>query len=221
VNEFWLSCVRHVLDGSDAVYVLRAAEMLFRTQRLTTHEGSLIAADEEAVAGTNASVASPLVSMLGLPKEAAIDVLNDDNAQSYWERSDRFDLALDLTAGRHGIAALGEVIARWVRHLLTIDVDVAPLVEANDVSLTWYVGLDAQGTKIGDDLWNGEELDDAARGRIVGLYRLTFRDPAPVLDKAKGEPIYLIMAMTPDGMLRLKPQNLVTGLPVEHLEDVS
>jgi hypothetical protein len=221
VNQIVHAILRNVLDGCDDVYVLRAAEMLFRPQRLTTHEGSLIAADEEAVAGTNASVASPLVSMLGLPKEAAIDVLNDDNAQSYWERSDRFDLALDLTAGRHGIAALGEVIARWVRHLLTIDVDVAPLVEANDVSLTWYVGLDAQGTKIGDDLWNGEELDDAARGRIVGLYRLTFRDPAPVLDKAKGEPIYLIMAMTPDGMLRLKPQNLVTGLPIEHLEDVS
>jgi hypothetical protein len=221
VNQIVHAILRNVLDGCDDVYVLRAAEMLFRPQRLTTHEGSLIAADEETVAGTNASVASPLVSMLGLPKEAAIDVLNDDNAQSYWERSDRFDLALDLTAGRHGIAALGEVIARWVRHLLTIDVDVAPLVEANDVSLTWYVGLDAQGTKIGDDLWNGEELDDAARGRIVGLYRLTFRDPAPVLDKAKGEPIYLIMAMTPDGMLRLKPQNLVTGLPIEHLEDVS
>ena len=108
-----------------------------------------------------------------------------------------------------------------MNHLLAIEVDIEPLVEANDVNLTWYVGLDAQGTKIGDDLWNGEELDDAARGRVVGLYRLTFRDPAPVLDKAKGEPIYLIMAMTPDGMLRLKPQNLVTGLPIRHLEDVS
>ena len=56
--------------------------------------------------------------MLGLPAEAAIDVLNDDNAHDYWERSDRFDMALDLTAGRRGLAALGDVIARWVRHLL-------------------------------------------------------------------------------------------------------
>ena len=89
--------------------------MFFRPQRLTTHEGSLIAADEETVAGTNASSASPLVSMLGIPAEAAIDVLNDDNAHDYWERSDRFDMALDLTAGRRGLArarrgdrALGE-----------------------------------------------------------------------------------------------------------------
>jgi hypothetical protein len=159
--------------------------------------------------------------MLGLPAQAAIDVLNDDNAHQYRERSDRFDMALDMTAGRRGLAALGDVIARWIGHLLAIEVDVEPLTEARDVNLAWYVGLDAQGTKIGDDLWNGEELDDAARQRVVGLYRLTVRDPGPILDKARGDPIYLIMAMTPDGALRMKPQNLVTGLPIKHLEDVS
>jgi hypothetical protein len=221
VNQIVHAILRNILDDCEDAYALRAAELFFRPQRLTTHEGSLIAADEETVAGTNASVASPLVSMLGLPADAAIDVLNDDNAHHYWARSDRFDMALDLTAGRRGLAALGDVIARWVGHLLAVDVDVEPLIEASDVSLTWYVGLDAQGTKIGDDLWNGEDLDDATRRRVVGLYRLTFRDPGSMLDKAKGEPIYLIMAMTPDGMLRLKPQNLVTGLPIKHLEAVS
>jgi hypothetical protein len=221
VNQIVHAILRNVLDDCDDAYALRAAEFFFRPQRLTTHEGSLIAADDETVAGTNAGAASPLVSMLGLPAQAAIDVLNDDNAQQYWERSDRFDMALDLTAGRRGLAALGEVIARWIGHLLAIAVDVEPLTEARDVNLAWYVGLDAQGTKIGDDLWNGEELDDAARQRVVGLYRLTVRDPGPILDKARGDPIYLIMAMTPDGALRMKPQNLVTGLPIKHLEDVS
>lgn len=221
VNQIVHAILRNVLDDCDDVYALRAAELFFRPQRLTMHEGSLIAADDETVAGTNASAASPLVSMLGLPAQAAIDVLNDDNAEQYWERSDRFDMALDLTAGRRGLAALGDVIARWIGHLLGIAVDVEPLTEARDVTLAWYVGLDAQGTKIGDDLWNGEDLDDATRQRVVGLYRLSFRDPDPVLDKARGEPIYLIMAMTPDGALRMKPQNLVTGLPIKHLEDVS
>jgi len=42
-----------------------------------------------------------------------------------------------------------------------------------------------------------------------------------MLDKAKGEPIYLIMAMTSDESLRLKPHNLATGLPIGHLEGVS
>ena len=130
-------------------------------------------------------------------------------------------MALDLTAGRRGLEALGKVIARWIAHLLSSDVAIEPLIEAADVNLTWYVGLDAEATRIGDALWRGEELDPAARQRIVGLYRLTLRDAEIVLDNAKGEPIYLILAMTPDKKLRMKPQNLVVGLPLAHLEVVS
>jgi hypothetical protein len=37
----------------------------------------------------------------------------------------------------------------------------------------------------------------------------------------KGDPVYLILAMTGDRLLRFKPQNLVTGLPVRHLEAVT
>jgi hypothetical protein len=220
VNQLLHAILRNLLDGCDDVYVLRAAEMLFRPQRLATYEGALIAADDETIAGNNIGTASPLVSMLGLPSEAAIDVLSDDNAASYFERSDRFDMALDLTAGRRGLAALGEVIERFVRHLLAVEATVEAMTEANDVNLTWYVGLDAQGTRIGDALWNGEDLDDAALSRIVGLFRLTVSDTGAVLEKAKGEPIYLIMAMAPDGLLRMKPQNLLTGLPIRHLEEV-
>jgi hypothetical protein len=106
-------------------------------------------------------------------------------------------------------------------HFHAIAVDVEPLIEARDVRLTWYVGLDAEGTKIGDALWHGEELEEGDRRRIVGLYRLTVREADAVLDKARGEPIYLIMAMTPDGLLRLKPQNLLSGLPIRHLETAS
>ena len=53
---------------------------------------------------------------------------------------------------------------------------------------------------------------------MVGLFRLTFRDPGVVLEKVKGEPVYLILAMDPNKVLRMKPQNLVTGLPIRHLE---
>jgi hypothetical protein len=130
-------------------------------------------------------------------------------------------MALDLTAGRRGLEALGKVIARWIAHVLSSDVAIEPLIEAADVNLTWYVGLDAEATRIGDALWRGEEFGPAARQRIVGLYRLTFRDAEIVLDKAKGEPIYLILAMTPDKKLRMKPQNLMVGLPLAHLEVVS
>jgi hypothetical protein len=221
LNQLAHAILRNALDGCEDAYVLRAAELFFRPQRMTVHDGSLIAADEETVAGVNAQTTSPLVSMLGLPASANIDVLNDDNAATYWERSDRFDLALDLTAGRRGLQALGDAVARWVKHLLAVDVVIQPLTEARGVNLSWYVGLDAEGTRIGDALWHGEELDEGARSRIVGLYRLTVADPGIVLDKAKGEPIYLLLAMAPDGLMRMKPQNLVTGLPIRQLETVS
>ncbi len=221
VNQLVHVIARNMLDGSEDTSVLRAAELFFRPQKLTLHEGSLVAADEETVSGLGGKPLSPLVSMLGLPAAAEIDVLNDDNAHSYWERSDQFDMGLDLTAGRRGLAALGEVIERWIAHLLAVEVSVEPLVELQDARLSWYVGLDAEGTRIGDALWNGEELDEATHGLLVGLYRLTFADPATVKERVRGEPVYLILAMSADKVVRLKPQNLVTGLPVQHLEAVS
>ena len=159
--------------------------------------------------------------MMGLPAAAEIDVINDDNAEHYFAHSDQFHMAIDLTAGRRGLAALGEAIARWVRHVLAVDVAVEPLTEMRDVTFTWYVGLDADATRIGDALWNGEPLDEATRSRVVGLYRLSFRDPHVVAEKMKGEPVYLILAMGADKVLRMKPQNLLTGLPIRHLEAVT
>ncbi len=220
LNQLVHVILRNALDGCDDPFMLRAAELFFRPQRLTSHGGSLIAADEEVIAGGNAH-ASPLVSMLGLPASAAIDVLNDDNAETYWARSDLFDTALDLTAGRRGLAALGEVIVRWLRHLLALDGRVELLTAVRGVNLPWYVGLDAEATAIGDALWSGEALDAATQARLVGLYRLVLSDADIVLEAARGEPIYLLMAMTPDGLLRAKPQNLVTGLPIRVREAVS
>ena len=150
INQLVHVILRNALDDCDDPFVLRAAEMFFRPQRMTQHEGSLIAADEEAIAGKSDTPVSPLVSMLGIPAEAEIDVINEDNAEHYFEHSDQFHMAIDLTAGRRGLAALGEAIRRWVAHLLAIEVDVEPLTELRDVNLTWYVGLDAEATRIGD-----------------------------------------------------------------------
>jgi hypothetical protein len=221
INQLVHVILRNVLDGCDDPFMLRAAELFFRPQKLALHEGSLIAIDEETVTGARPQSVSPLVAMLGLPTTGEVDVLNDANAQTYWERSDRFDFGLDLTAGRRGLDALGNVIGRWITHLLSIEAAIEPLIAASDVNLTWYVGLDAEATRIGDALWNGEALDETTRERIVGLYRLMPADPDIVLDKARGNPIYLILAMTSERTLRMKPQNIVTGLPITHLEAVS
>lgn len=221
VNQLVHVILRNALDDCGDPFVLRAAEMLFRPQRMTQHEGSLIAADEETIAGKSDSPVSPLVSMLGIPPEAEIDIINDENADHYFAHSDQFHMATDLTAGRRGLAALGTVIERWIGHLLSIDVTVEPLIEMRDVNLAWYVGLDAEGTRIGDLLWRGEEVDEASRGRVVGLFRLTFKNPNDAAEKIKGEPVFLILAMDQDKILRIKPQNLITGLPIKHLEAVT
>jgi hypothetical protein len=212
--------LRNVLDDCDDAYILRAAEMFFRPQKLMMQEGSVTAIDEETESLLDRQPRSPLVALLGLPAATEVDMLNDAATESYWERSDRFDLALDLTAGQRGLAALGEAIARWLSHLLAIDVAIEPLAELRDAPLSWYVGLDSDATRIGDAIWNGGDLDDAMRAQLVGLFRLSFRDPADVIEKVRGEPVYLLAAMTADETLRLKPQNLVTGLPIRHQEAV-
>jgi hypothetical protein len=220
INQLVQVILRNVLDGTDDAFVLRAAELFFRPQKLNPQDGLLISADEETIAGLGAPPFSPLISLLGLSTGAEIATLSETNAATYWERSDLFDLALDLTGGRRGLAALGEVIRRWVSHFLAVEVDVIPVTELRDVTLRWYVGLDSEATRMGDALWAGEQLDDAAQARLVGLYQLNFVDAADMDEKLTGAPTYLMMAMTEDKRLRLKPQNLVSGLPVRHLEVV-
>ena len=221
INQLVHVILRNALDGVEDARVVRAAELFFRTQRVTLHGGSLIAADEETIGGVNTAPVTPLVSMLGILPEANIDVINVGNADHYWERSDQFDMALDLTAGREGLDALAQAMQRWIAHVIAVDVTIEALARLQDVHLAWYVGLDADATKIGDMLWHGEDIDEATMARVVGLFRLRFRDPAVMLDRVRGEPVYLILAMTSDKTIRMKPQNLLTGLPVRHLETVS
>jgi hypothetical protein len=221
MDQLVQAILRNVLDDCDDAFVLRAAEMFFRPQKLVVQESSIIAIDEETETSLGRHPRSPLIALLEMPTTMEVDLLNDATAGSYWERSDRFDMALDLTAGRRGAAALGDVIARWLPHLLAIDVAIEPLKELHGAPWNWYVGLSSDATRIGDVIWNGGDLDDAMRARLIGLYRLTFRDPADMIEKVRGEPVYLLVAMTPDEVLRLKPQNLVTGLPVRNAEAVN
>jgi hypothetical protein len=221
VGQLTQAILRNALDDCGDVFVLRAAEMFFRPQKLIVREGSIIAVDEETESLLDRQPRSPLVELLGLPVATEVDTLNDAIAHSYWERSDRFDLALDLSPGQRGLVALAEVAVRWLSHLIAVDVTIEPLTELRDAPLSWYVGLDAEATRIGDAIWNSGAPDRTMQSQLVGLFRLTFRDAAVMVEKVSGEAIYLLMAMTPDEMLRLKPQNLVTGLPIRQKEMVN
>lgn len=221
VNQLAHVILRNALDGCDDPFILRASELFFRPQRMTINHDSVLAVDEEWIGSENPLPTTPLLALLAVPEEARIDVLDETNAGNYWSRSDMFDMGLDLAAGGRGIAAIAEAMRRWIAHLLGVDVRIEPLTELRNVSMTWYVGLDSEATAIGDRLWNGEELDDHTAGRVTGLFRLTFSDETAASHGLEDEPVYLIMARTQEGILRMKPQNLITGLPIKHLEVAS
>src|SRR5262249_57239473 len=67
INQLVHVILRNVLEGCEDVFMLRAAELFFRPQRLSLHDGSLVAADEEKVSGANPQPVSPLVALLGPP----------------------------------------------------------------------------------------------------------------------------------------------------------
>jgi hypothetical protein len=221
IGQLTQAILRNALDECEDVFTLRAAEMLFRPQKLLMQDGGVTAIDEETEVLLGRQPRAPLIGLLGLPVASEVDVLDDATAASYWKRSDRFDMALDLTAGRRGLVALGDVVRRWLSHLLAIDVAIELLSELHNAPLSWYVGLDSEATRIGDTLWNGSDLDEETRSRLVGLFRLTFRNPEDMIEKVRGQPVYLLAAMTADEVLHLKPQNLVTGLPIRHREMVN
>jgi hypothetical protein len=221
VNQLVHVILRNALDGCEDPFVLRAAELFFRIQRILPHEQALLLGDEEIVGGRSPTPVLSLMSMLGATTDAVVDVLSEENAEAYWQRGDQFDMALDLTAGGRGPAALAQAMTRWISHLLGIDVTIEPLRALQEAKLSWYVGLDADATRLGDRLWHGEELDAPSADRVLALFRLTFGDSSRALDDVRDEPVYLMLSMTADQKLRMKPQNLLTGLPVKRLETVT
>src|SRR5947209_10075012 len=123
-------------------------------------------------------------------------------------------MALNIGSDATARRSLARVIEAWVGHLLHLEVQVEPLSAIEDRDWRWFVGLDAEATQIGNALWHGEGLSEEARSRVLASFRLTFRDVAYVDERVGERPVYILLAMTPDRMLRVKPQNLVAGLPL-------
>jgi len=217
--------LRNALDGCDDPYVLRAAELFYRSQRATVHEGSLLLADAEVVeAQYNAQHdlhSSPLTAMLHPQAFGEMDVMDDDNAWSYWSQSDAHAMAMNLGGNPKARDGLSRVIERWIAHLLGVVVKVESIASIEERDWRWFVGLDSEGTRIGNALWNGDALGSDVGARIVALMRLTFEDVRFVDERVGTKPIYLILAMDADKLVRLKPQNLVVGLPLSSVVNVA
>jgi Family of unknown function (DUF6352) len=211
--------LRNLLDGCDDSIALRATELLFRSQKATIRDGAVMLADEETVAalaesGGMGSLGRLLATNATPLKEVALDVLSPETSGSYWSRSDRFDMVLDLTFARPGLDALCRVLERWVWHFLKIRVAIEPVRRISDERWSWHLGLDVESTAILNALYRGEAVAEADVERLLSLFRLTFVDPGDMLPDLAGKPVYMGLAMDDAKRLRLKPQNLLLNLPL-------
>lgn len=210
--------LRNALEGCDDPFVLRAGELFYRSQKATFHEGALLLADAEVVEAQKLAQhdhhSSPLTAMLQPHAFAEMDVMDDDNAWSYWSRSDAHAMVMNIGGNSRARAALCRVIERWVEHLLGVTVKAETVPSIEDRDWRWFIGLDSAGTAIGNALWNGDTPGADAAERVVALIRLTFDDIRDVDERVGNNPVYLILAMDADKVVRLKPQNLVAGLPL-------
>ena len=215
LNQLVHLILRNALEGCEDPYVLRAGELFFRPQRVSFHDGAVLLADAEVIEQHELGRSqSPLVAMLGKEPVAELDVLDDHNAWTYWSRSDAHTMVLNLGSNPRSREGLARVVEVWVRHLLNVEVRVEPVSRVEDRDWRWFVGLDAAATGIGNALWSGKVVDEDAQARILALFRLTFADQTSVEPRAAGHPVYCLLAMTPDKTVRVKPQNLIMGLPV-------
>lgn len=202
--------LRNALDGCGDVRVLRAAEMLFRPQRVHLHDGALMLADDELVGELEAEMhGNPLFAMMNGGVEE-LDILGDGNAWTYWSRSDAHSMVLPFGADPKARAGLAEALSRFVGHLLGHAVTVTPMIAADEIDMRWYVGLDTAGSAIGNALWRGE----TPAATLVGLFALTFDRTEGVLPGVGDRPVYLLVGLDGSNVIRFKPQNLVTGLPL-------
>lgn len=211
--------LRNALDACEDPYTLRAGELFFRAQKASVHDGSLLLADAELIEEQEKARAqmmhvAPLTAMIQSEPVAELDVMDDDNAWTYWSRSDANSMAMNLGGNPKARAGLAAAIAAWVRHLTGADVRVEPLARMEDPDWRWFVGLDAEGTRIGNALWRGDSLRADDMDRVIAIMRLTFDDERLVEERVRGRPVYLILGMGRDGLVRLKPQNLASGLPL-------
>jgi hypothetical protein len=210
---------RSILEGTEDPWLCRAGEMLFRRQRVSTEGGQALAADSTtlvayAETGGFGNVGRLLRQQNTAMPAVKMDVLNHENAAFYFLRDELYSFALDLTPGRDGARALARVLERWVRHLAGVDVTIEPAERLEDTAWRWHVGLDVDSTAILNALYRGEEVAPEDLERMVALFRLEFRDPGDAGAEMAGRPVYLGLACRPDRTLRLKPQNLVTSLPL-------
>ncbi len=219
VDQMVHAILRNILRDVGDPLRLRAAELLFRDQNVSTEDGIVMLADDETVemfaeTGGFGSLGQ-LIKEANTPlKEVQLDVLHEDNSEIYWPRSDRFDTVIDFRFLQPANDAFCRVLEAWMQHFLDLKVNVQPKARIDDEKWTWHIGLDAEATRILNALYEGADVGEAELEQIIGLFELRVEDQGALNPSVEGRPIYLGLAKTKAGKLKMKPQNLLTNLPL-------
>jgi hypothetical protein len=223
VDALAQAIVRGALEGTADPWRVRAGELFFRRQRVSSEGGQVLAVDATTVemyaeTGGFGNVGRLLRGQNTELPSVKMDVLNHENASFYFLRDELYGFALDLTPGREGARALANVLALWVRRLLGVSVAIEPAMQVIDEKWRWHVGLDQDSTAILNALYRGEEFDVADQERLIALFRMDFADAGDVVAEMAGRPVYLGLACRPDRTLKMKPHNLVANLPLARVQ---
>jgi hypothetical protein len=210
--------LRNILDGCDDALRLRAAELFFRSQKATIQDGHALLADLETVemhASGNryGSIGRLIVEAQGDVLQENLDVLDRANAAIYWERESRHDTVVSLTYGRPALDALCRVMEAWIFHFLGTKVQIKPLRKIDEPRWAWHVGLDTESSAILNELWSGAEIEQGRMRNILAIFALQFEEPDAMRADVRGRTVYLALS-SEDGVVKMKPQNLLINLPL-------
>jgi Family of unknown function (DUF6352) len=236
--------LREVLPPESDAFMLRAAELLYRPQRITVHEGRILSGDQDALDNEKDTAGLGELGRLLLQNKInvagndaqTLRVLSPEHELDFQEQSTRASYRhtwlLDLTheqsaqvgAAHHsfeirlarkdsGLAALARVLELWIEHFKAAKVRITPLSKIEDPTWRWHTGLDAQSTELLNTLYQQQPLAEAQLQRLISLFRLDFLNVQDCIPEMHSKPVYLGLAMNAQGILRLKPQNLLLNLP--------
>ena len=186
-----------------------------------------------AIAGASGRMGRMLIEGGAPLKAVDVKVLHKDNGERYFAQREglgRYAFLLDMTHeiqnqlphglvlnmvnARSGLKALADVLSRWVHHFLGVVVHIEAVQNVDDPAWRWHVGLDATATALLNDLYQGTELDAKRQQQLISLFKLRFDNPQDMRADVQGKPVYLGLAMNEQGLLKLKPQNLLLNLPL-------
>jgi hypothetical protein len=198
----------------------RMGELFFRAQKITVLEdGIVMGADDEIVsrnaqAGETGNIMDLLKGKSMTMRSIDLDVLHEENAELYWDKSEDHDFAVQLNFGQPPINHFCRVLEKWIQHFLGAQVRITPMQQITDPKWSWHVGLDAAATDILNKLYNKEPVDADELRNVICLFRLDFIDEAAITQAQAGKPVYMGIAMNDEKLLKLKPQNPLFNLPL-------